>query len=57
MAIDFRPAWIDDDLAIYRDTVERFVESEMLPTDEMARKRRHVGHELWRRWKAPTKRR
>ena len=49
MAIDFAPAWMDADLAMYRDTVERFVETEMLPGDEEARKRGHVGHELWRR--------
>jgi acyl-CoA dehydrogenase len=40
---------MDSDLAMYRDTVERFVETEMLPADEAARKRGHVGHELWRR--------
>jgi acyl-CoA dehydrogenase len=49
MALDFRPAWLDEDLERYRDTVERFVEAEMLPGDEAARKRGHVGHELWRR--------
>lgn len=49
MPIDFRPAWLDADLEIYRDTVERFVETEMLPQDEAARKRGHVGHDLWRR--------
>ncbi len=49
MPIDFRPAWLDADLEAYRDTVERFVETEMLPEDEAARKRGHVGHALWRR--------
>ena len=49
MAIDFAPAWMDADLAMYRDTVERFVATEMLPGDEESRKRGHVGHELWRR--------
>ncbi len=49
MPIDFAPSWLNEDLRIYRDTVERFVESEMLPGDEAARKRGHVGHELWRR--------
>ena len=49
MSIDFRPAWLDADLELYRDSVERFVETEMLPGDEAARKRGHVGHELWRR--------
>jgi len=49
MALDFRPAWLDEDLERYRDTVERFVQNEMLPGDEAARKRGHVGHELWRR--------
>ena len=49
MAIDFAPAWMDAELAMYRDTVERFVATEMLPGDEESRKRGHVGHELWRR--------
>ena len=49
MPINFTPTWMDSDLAVYRDTVERFVETEMLPADEAARKRGHVGHELWRR--------
>jgi len=49
MALDFTPAWMDSDLAIYRDTVERFVETEMLPGDEEARKRGNVGRDLWRR--------
>ncbi len=49
MPIDFRPAWLDADLGLYRDTVTRFVETEMLPGDEAARKRGHVGHEIWRR--------
>jgi acyl-CoA dehydrogenase len=49
MPIDFRPSWLDEDLERYRDTVVRFIETEMLPHDEAARKRGHVGHELWRR--------
>ncbi|MGD2139401.1 MAG: acyl-CoA dehydrogenase family protein [Burkholderiales bacterium] len=49
MSLDFNPAWLDSDLAIYRDTVERFVETEMLPGDEEARQRGNVGRALWRR--------
>jgi acyl-CoA dehydrogenase len=49
MTIEFRPSWLDEDLAMYQDTVVRFVESEMQPQDEAARKHGHVGHALWRR--------
>ncbi|KQT09705.1 acyl-CoA dehydrogenase family protein [Ramlibacter sp. Leaf400] len=49
MTIDFRPSWLDEDLAMYQDTVVRFVETEMQPHDEAARKQGHVGHELWKR--------
>ncbi len=49
MSINFTPSWMDADLSIYRHTVERFVETEMLPADEAARKRGHVEHELWLR--------
>jgi acyl-CoA dehydrogenase len=34
---------------MYQDTVVRFVETEMLPQDEAARKQGHVGHALWKR--------
>ncbi len=47
MTIDFEPSWMDSDLAMYRETVTRFVDNEMLPQDEAARKRGNVGHELW----------
>jgi acyl-CoA dehydrogenase len=49
MSIDFKPAWTDADLDLYRDTVVRFIESEMLPGDARARQRGHVGHALWRK--------
>jgi len=49
MPIDFRPSWMNEELAMVRETCARFVETEMLPDDEAARKRGHVGHHLWRR--------
>ena len=49
MAIDFTPSWMNDELAMVRDTVIRFVDNEMAPGDAEARKRGHVGHDLWRR--------
>jgi acyl-CoA dehydrogenase len=49
MAIDFTPSWMNEDLELYRDNVIRFVESEVQPRDEEARKAGHVGHELWRK--------
>ena len=49
MAIDFRRSWSDADLDLYRDTVVRFIESEMLPHDEEARTRGNVGHAIWRK--------
>ncbi|MGJ7608342.1 acyl-CoA dehydrogenase family protein [Variovorax sp. LT1R20] len=49
MPIDFRRSWSDEDLDLYRDNVVRFVETEVLPHDEEARKRGHVGHEVWRK--------
>jgi acyl-CoA dehydrogenase len=41
--------WMDDDLAIFRDSVVRFVETEMVPQDEQWRKQQHVGKEIWRK--------
>lgn len=49
MPIDFTPSWMDEELHLYRETVSRFVTTEMEPEDEAARKRGHVGHALWRR--------
>lgn len=49
MPIDFRRSWSDEDLELYRDNVVRFIETEVLPHDEQARKRGHVGHEVWRK--------
>ncbi len=49
MAIDFRRSWSDADLDLYRDSVVRFIETEMLPHDEEARKRGNVGHAIWRK--------
>lgn len=49
MPIQFRRSWTDPDLDQYRDTVVRFLDEEMQPDDEAARKRGHVGHELWRK--------
>lgn len=49
MSIEFRRSWSDHDLEQYRDTVVRFIEEEMLPDDEAARKRGHVGVALWRK--------
>jgi len=40
---------MDDDLAIYRDAVVKFVEAEMVPHDAAWRKQQHVGREIWRK--------
>jgi len=49
MPIDLRRSWTDEGLDTYRDSVARFVEHEMQPGDEAARRQGHVGHALWRR--------
>jgi len=49
MALTFHRSWEDPDLVAYRTSVARFIEQEMLPGDEQARRRGHVGHALWRR--------
>jgi acyl-CoA dehydrogenase len=40
---------MDEDLEIFRDTVARFVETEMLPHDEQWRKQLNVGKDIWRK--------
>ncbi|MBO9687572.1 MAG: acyl-CoA dehydrogenase family protein [Mitsuaria chitosanitabida] len=50
MALDLLArAWSDADLDAWRNAAARFIEGEMLPHDEAARHRGHVGVELWRR--------
>jgi len=49
MPLTFTRSWTDEDLERYRDSVARFIETEMLPDDEAARRRGHVGHAIWRR--------
>jgi long-chain-acyl-CoA dehydrogenase len=40
--------WMDDDLTAFRDTVARFVETEMVPHDARWRAQQHVDREMWR---------
>jgi len=49
MPLTFTRSWNDEDLERYRASVVRFIEAEMLPDDEAARQRGHVGHAIWRR--------
>jgi acyl-CoA dehydrogenase len=41
--------WMDDELALFRDSVARFVEAEMVPNDAQWREQNNVGHEIWRK--------
>jgi acyl-CoA dehydrogenase len=45
----YRSPWEDDDIALYRDAVSRFVEAEMAPHDERWRKQRHADPDIWRK--------
>jgi acyl-CoA dehydrogenase len=45
----YRSSWMDDDLVVFRDTVARFVETEMLPHDARWRAQHHVDHDTWKR--------
>jgi acyl-CoA dehydrogenase len=40
--------WMDDDLTAFRDTVARFVETEMVPHEARWRVQHHVDRETWR---------
>ena len=49
MSIDLTPRWQDEELSMFRDSVGRFLEAEMAPHDEEARKQGNVGHAMWRK--------
>src|ERR1051326_3512074 len=40
--------WMDDELTAFRDTVSRFVETEMVPHEARWRAQHHVDREIWR---------
>jgi acyl-CoA dehydrogenase len=41
--------WMDEDLAIFREAVIKFVESEMVPQEAAWREQQHVGRDIWRK--------
>jgi acyl-CoA dehydrogenase len=47
MAIQFDRSWSDPELELYRDTVVRFIDEEIAPGDDEARRRGNVGHDVW----------
>ena len=47
MSIDLTPRWQDEEVSIFRDSVGRFLEADMAPHDEQARKEGNVGHAMW----------
>jgi len=49
MTMDFRRSWSDENLELFRDNVVRFVETEVVPGDEAARRCGNVGHAVWRK--------
>jgi acyl-CoA dehydrogenase len=49
VAIRFDRTWSDPDLELYRDTVVRFLDEELAPGDEAARREGNVGHAVWRK--------
>jgi acyl-CoA dehydrogenase len=49
MPLEFTRSWSGEEVEAFRNSWVRFVETEMAPQDEEARKRGHVAHELWRR--------
>ncbi|MEL0130446.1 MAG: acyl-CoA dehydrogenase family protein [Betaproteobacteria bacterium] len=49
MTYEFKPRWFDRDVEEFNETVERFLDTEMVPNDEQARIDGHVGHDIWRK--------
>ena len=49
MPLQLKRSWSDADLDTWRDSVVRFIEDEVVPGDEAARRRGDVGHAIWRR--------
>jgi acyl-CoA dehydrogenase len=47
--LESRPAWMDDDLQIFRDAVAKFADAEMMPQEAQWRAQQNVGKDIWRR--------
>ncbi len=45
----YKIPWMDDDLEAFRDTVVRFIDTEMVPHDARWREQHSVGREIWRK--------
>ena len=45
--LPYESSWMDDDLRTFRETVVRFVETEMVPHDARWRAQQRVDRELW----------
>jgi acyl-CoA dehydrogenase len=45
----YQSPWMDEDLKVFRETVSRFVATEMAPHDARWRAQHHVDRETWRR--------
>ena len=41
--------WMDEDLTIFRDSVVRFLDAEMVPNEAQWRKQQNVGKDIWRK--------
>ncbi len=48
-AAAYSSPWMDEELAIFRDAVSRFVETEMVPHEELWRRQQNVGRDIWRK--------
>jgi acyl-CoA dehydrogenase len=42
-------SWMDEELTIFRETVSRFVDAEMVPNDPQWREQQNVGKDIWRK--------
>jgi acyl-CoA dehydrogenase len=46
---EFVSSWMDEELAMHRQAVARFIETDMLPNDARWRAEHNVGHAIWRK--------
>jgi acyl-CoA dehydrogenase len=45
---EYSSPWMNEELAIFREAVSRFVEAEMVPHESEWREQRNVGKDIWR---------
>ncbi len=49
MMKEYRSPWRDEELDLFRSSIQRFIERDVAPNEARWREQKHVDRELWRK--------